>query len=181
MKYPKIVVLILVILMTPYLYAGEIKSFTLSPGIIKIEVPSGWQEAKDLFGIQLTLLGPEGGSNRPVISINSTKFSEFEFDTSALEKDNESYQAGRKKWLKKNDGTLKEFFPYKTSKRQNGLATDHILGYRYIFGGNEFIEYSHFIKCKKNLYHFKVLLLSIDEPKYRSVIDNLFKTFTCNE
>jgi hypothetical protein len=181
MNHFKITLIQLSLLMMSHLHAGELKSFTLKPGVIKIEVPRGWQEARDLFGIQLTLLGPDNGTNRPVITIDSTQFSEFKFDTESLKKDKESYQNGRKKWLAKNDGSLKEFFPYSTVKLMSGKVEDHVLGYRYIFGGNEFVEYSHFIKCKKNLYHFKVLLLSREKLKYETEIEILFKNFSCNE
>lgn len=161
--------------------ASEVKTHTLKQGSVKFSVPDKWKEAQNLFGIQLTLLGPENGSSRPVITIDSTDFSEFKFDSASLKKNDESYQAGRKKWLSKYDGEVKEFYPYKVIKLMNGKVEDHVLGFRYQLGEDEFSEQSHFIKCKKNLYHFKVLLLSKEETLYKKEIEKLFSSFECVE
>jgi hypothetical protein len=181
MKHSKFFVLLLSIVLFSSANAGELKTFVLKQGSIKLEVPAGWQEAKNLFGIQMTLLGPVDGENRPVITIDSSDFSEFKFDSEALKKNDESYQAGRRKWLSTYNGAVKEFIPYHMNKLMNGKAEDHVLGFRYTLNENEFIEYSHFIKCKKNLYHLKTLLLSKDETKYKNDIEKLFKNFVCVE
>ena len=159
------------------------KTIPLKHGAVKIDVPSTWQEAKNLFGVELTLLGPSERENRPVVTVNSTSFSDFKFDAEALKKGSgdESYQEGRKKWLSKYEGEVKQFFPYESKKLMGGKVTDHVLGFQYTIGQNEFIEQAHYIQCPKNLYHIKTLVLAVDKEKYQSAIDNLINRFECVE
>lgn len=160
--------------------SAEVRSFKLKNGTLSFAVPSQWQEAKKLFGVELMLLGPMQGKNRSVLTVESTEFSELSFDAASLKKNEASYQEGRKKWLNKYQGKVIEFFPYEIKKLMNGKIEDHVVGFRYKIAEKEFTERSHFIKCNKNLYHFKLLFPFQEETQYKTEIENLFQSFSCS-
>lgn len=152
-------------------------NFVLKPGEIEINVPWGWETAKNLFGVQLMIAGPMENERRPVVTIDSTHFS-YEFNSKDLMNDQGSYRMGRLNWIMKNSGKVIDFLPYKIETLEDGIK-DHVIGYKYEMDGVQFVERSHYIPCKKVLFNIKVLLPLAQEEEYSSKINKMIKSFEC--
>jgi len=152
--------------------------FKLADGQIKIDVPKGWQDAKNLFGVQLTLLGPQKYKNRPVILIDGANFGKITFDEKSLKKNEDEYKQGREKWISKYNGRSFEYFPYEVRKISAGMNI-HTVGYRYEIAGTQFIEHSNYIQCGDKLYNVKSVVLTEENDTYRTQINELVKNFSC--
>lgn len=159
-------------------FSADFKSFQMSGGKVKLSVLKGWQEARQLFGVELTFLGPMKAENRPVVTIDMTDFSNFKFNEKSLKKNEEDYKEGREKWLSKYHGRSVDFFPYEVKKTSSSL-TAHMIGFRYEMGGKIFSERSVYMTCGKNLYHIKTLLLTDEEASYKEELDQLIDNFNC--
>ena len=153
------------------------ETFKLKQGTIKMDVPSGWEEAKNLFGVQLMLLGPMKGDRRPVITIESVQL-KSPLSLKGLKSDEANYRNYRQMWLKKKSGKLIEFIPY-TSQKLNSNKNDHSMGFRYILGAHKFSEVTHYLTCHKILFNFKVLSPLEEEAMHKSVIHNILNSFVC--
>jgi hypothetical protein len=145
---------------------------------IRLEVPEKWQTAKDLFGLPLTLLGPEKGGGRPVIYVSSSGKDNVQFDPQALEANQKDYREGREQWLEKHKGFPLEFFPYKNEKWASSVEV-HQMGYRYQINGLIFSEMSFFAVCKGRLFHLKWLLRDAHREDYEPVVEKVVRSFDC--
>ena len=169
------IIFFIIFLFIPLL--GNAEEFKLKVGKIKIEIPLGWKSVKNFLGIELMVVGPMSDSNRPVITVSGTNFSEFSLDPNELKKNESSYKEGREAWLKNRDGRSLEYYKYEF-KKQNGMEV-HSLGYLYILNQKEFIERSQYVLCKKNLYNLKSLILAKEERFYKNIIEKIQTSFRC--
>ena len=163
---------------------SAIRQFQLEKGSVKMDVPTQWQVAPELYGIPLMVLGPMGtepNARRPVISVIPTGIQNIKFELSKIQEEEKSYKSGREKWLKKFDGSAREFFPYKKLE-WSGVTEAHQMGFRYQLGSTEFVEKTYYIVCEKNrsLYHIKTLVSSNQEKEFSPVMDATVRSFSCN-
>src|SRR3989344_4423555 len=106
---------------TQFVHGNPVQqTFKLERGTIHIMVPEYWQTANTLFGIPLTLLGPEKAGRRPVITIVPTGKAEIVKDRKNKQKLETEYRLGREAWLKKNHGKSIEYYPYVQENKKNG-------------------------------------------------------------
>lgn len=145
----------------------------------KIEVPKGWQNAEELFGIPLTILGPEKDGSRPVINVTPTGIAQVKFDAKELEKSQSEYRDGKKQWLDSMKGTAVSFDDYHTEK-WTGIDEAHVIGFRYKVAEVEFTEKSYYVLCKDKLYYIKTLMRASQEEASSSTVTQTVKSFKCN-
>src|SRR6185312_15996321 len=89
--------------------SGSEKTFQIQGNAtIRLKVPSGWQDVKNLMNAPLTLLGPERKGIRPVINFVPTGVSSSSIDEGSFKGDVKAWENGRKKFLKEEGGTLLE-------------------------------------------------------------------------
>jgi hypothetical protein len=163
---------------------AAVKQFQLERGNIKLDVPSQWQIAPELYGIPLMVLGPMGSgpqARRPVITVIPTGIQNIKFELAKIQEEEKSYRTGREKWLKKFDGAAKEFFPYKKLD-WTGVTEAHRMGFRYVLGSTEFVENTYYVVCDKSrsLYHIKTLVSAAQEKEFAPVMDATVRSFSCN-
>jgi len=164
--------------------SASVKTYTFEDGkdkeSIKIDVPKKWQDAQDLYGVPLFLLGPESDGARPTLAVTPTGISDLVFDENGLEKTQNEYKKGREEWLKNNGGTSVSYLPYKTEKWGN-IDVAHTIGYRYKLGGKEYVEKSYYVFCKKKLYHMKSLMTAGSAKELARTMDDTIRSFSCME
>ena len=152
--------------------------FLFEKGTISVSVPKGWQTTKDLFGIPLTLLGPELAGGRPVVSFTSTGIKDLKFDQEKLEKKKSEYVSGRENWLKQKEGKSLRYFAYEVEHRNDGIEV-HKIGYEYELNAIIFSEHSYYILCEGQLFHGKVLLRKDHIKKYQNLTNEIVRSFSC--
>jgi hypothetical protein len=158
---------------------AEAKTFSLKDATVKMDVPASWQVAKNLFGMPLTILGPESGGGRPVIVVTPLNMPNVTFDSESLKANENEYREGRQKWLEKMEGQAISFGHYELNRTPAGNEV-HSMGFRYKLAGREFVEDSNYIRCKGNFYHVKTILHATHEAKFASVVQKAVKSFSCN-
>jgi hypothetical protein len=174
----RIVLVSLIVLLYSVSLQAKTEEFQLQNNKIKLELDELWKPVKDFLGVELMIVGPMKSSNRPVVTVSSTDFAEFNLDSNMLQKNELSYKEGRENWLKKQNAQALEFYKYEFKKLKNNNQL-HSLGYRYRIADKEFIERSHYIVCKNSLFHFKSLVLASEEEDNKFVINNLLESFIC--
>lgn len=177
----KSMVLMLVLSFIPAAHAA-VKTFTFEEGkdkeSIKLQVPTKWQDARDLYGVPLFLLGPEKDGSRPTLAVTPTGLAGLNFDEKGLEKTQDEYKKGREEWLKNNGGKSVSYLPYKAEKWGN-VDVAHTIGFRYELDGQEYVEKSFYVFCKKKLYHMKSLMTSLQEKAHAKSMDETIRSFAC--
>jgi len=147
---------------------------------VKIDVPSNWQDAQNLYGIPLVLAGPTQDGLRPSLAITPTGIADLQFDEKGLTKSQDEYKKGREAWLKNNGGKSIAYLPYQ-SEKWKGIEVAHTIGYRYELEGQKYIEKSYYVVCNKKLYHMKSLMTDGQERKIGKTMDKTVKSFACGE
>jgi hypothetical protein len=174
------VVLVLSILLSVHL--GEARAaenaYKLSHSSIRIEKPEGWQAAHGLFGMPLTLLGPEADSSRPVIGITDTG-QKSEVIENKITNDTTIYRKERSHWVEKHQGKVLEFLPPE-KQNLNPDSSAESVGFRYEIANIAYSERSYFINCKGRLYHVKTLVNDSQEPSLSPIIKQAVKSFRCD-
>ncbi|MBL6990894.1 MAG: hypothetical protein ISR65_14005 [Bacteriovoracaceae bacterium] len=154
------------------------RAFKIGGDNIFLWVPNNWQTAKNLFGLPLSVLGPSKFGGRPIISITPTTITKIQLDPQDLKNDQSKYRQGRQKWLDKMKGKLIKYYPYKRVVWENMTSVDQI-GFRYRLSKGEFVEFSYFAICNKELFHIKTLNRVKHEKVYRATIDKILKSISC--
>jgi hypothetical protein len=159
------------------------KTFKLERGTVKMDVPEEWQDAEDLFGMPLMLLGPETTDRRPVITVTPTGMDGISLDPKDVAANQEDYKAHRKEWLEQYEGKALNFFPYEAQKWA-GVSEAHAMGYRYTLKSpegtdTEFVERSYYVVCKNKLYHLKSLVTATQEKAHGKEVERTVRSFTC--
>lgn len=161
---------------------AAVKTFSFEDGkdkdSIKLQVPAKWQDARDLYGVPLFLLGPEKDGSRPTLAVTPTGIADLAFDEKGLDKTQDQYKKGREEWLKNNGGKSVSYLPYKTEKWGN-VDVAHSIGFRYELDGQEYVEKSFYVFCKKKLYHMKSLMTSQQEKAHAKSMEETIRSFAC--
>lgn len=121
-----------------------------------IDVPEGWREVKDLYGIPVTLLGPVKNQTRPVVQVIPTPLHAVEIKADNAKGFGEKYAEGRRKWLMAQNGKLIELLPGRFETLKDGskmLST----GVSYQMNQKAFIERTFYVSCPKNIFHLKIV------------------------
>ncbi len=129
---------------------------------LKISVPAGWETAEGLFGIPLTLLGPEVTETRPTVVIQPTG-QVGGLDSKDMKANQADYQAGRNAWVKKQAGEVVQYLPYQFEKTEK--LELHRMGVKYQIAGITFTEWSIHLFCNQKLFFVKALF----EAKHQQV------------
>lgn len=150
---------------------------------VGLEIPRGWQTAKNIFGIPLSIIGPEhrertGGIRRPVLMVMPTGERTRGFSEKNLRDEQKDYQIGRKAWLAKHDGTAIQFFPYQKTRWPH-VSQVHKIGYHYLVGQTQMVEQSYYVVCKQKLYHVKSMFTPDHLFKYKKELDHTLRSFKC--
>jgi hypothetical protein len=166
--------LVLAILLTPTLSLA--KSYDIDGAKFSMPVKSGWQDPEDLFGMPLTILGPEQDGARPVITVTPTTVAPS-FDSKKLADDRE-YKEGREAWLAKKGGKAIRYFPYAAEKWGKSVEV-HSMGYEYTLNDHQFSEKTYFAMCKGKLFHLKSLIRQDQEKEFGEAVEATVRGFTC--
>ena len=150
----------------------------LKNGLVSLIIPNQWQSTKDLFGVPLTLLGPETDGARPVVLFTPTGIYNLKFDQGQLKKNQEEFKTGREAWLQAKKGKSLQYFPYQMLHLKSGTDI-HQIGYSYELNDLIFLEYSYFILCENQLIHATALVRKSQETKYNDSINKIIESFEC--
>jgi hypothetical protein len=146
---------------------------------INLEVPKDWKIERDLYGMPLTVLGPERNGERAVLNIQHTPLRQFRFDHKLIQATQDQYFAGRKEWLEDLDNTrfISEI-PYEklsANPRVDGFQ----LGFRYEMRGQEFEERSIQIVCNERMYFVKTLYSSKEPAADKKALADIVQKLNC--
>jgi hypothetical protein len=146
---------------------------------INLEVPTGWKIERDLYGMPLTVLGPERGGERAIINIQHTPIENFEFDEKLIRATQAQYFIGRQQWLDQSEDTeLLKKIPYQAFAPRKNVSGFQI-GFQYRMRGEEFEERSIQVSCNGRLYFVKSLY-SKKEPKAdRETLAKIIQNLNC--
>ncbi len=171
----KLCLLLAIFISTP-LMAGQEK-FQINERSISLNVPSGWEAVKDLFGMPLVILGPMENEARPAIMFLSLKLTPKEFDQDTFPTLFQDFKLKKEDWLKSHKGELLSFEPATAIELRKDLK-GHFIGAKFKINEIEFIERSYFLSCKNNIFNVKYSLRQTHE-KYLPVLQKLAGEFVC--
>ena len=124
---------------------------------IKLDVPTGWKIERDLFGMPITVLGPERNGERAVLSVQHTPVIGMEFNHQNIIKTKNQYYEGRKKWADSlEDASFLSEIPYQHLKLENG-SDGFEMGFRYHARNLDLEEKSIQLNCGNRLFLIKTL------------------------
>ena len=144
---------------------------------VSMQVPAGWETAEGLFGIPLTLLGPEVSGTRPTVAIQPTEKTGG-LDPKEMKADQAGYQAGREAWVKKQDGKVLKFIPYAFEKTSS--AELHRMGVEYQISGIHFTEWSIHLFCKQKLFFVKAIFEAKHPVSDQKAAETAIRSFKCD-
>jgi hypothetical protein len=153
------------------------ETFKLEKGVVKFDVPRGWDSAEGLYGMPLTLLGEEKEGKRAVILVTPTGVNGVSFDGQALAKESKDYENGRRRWVASVGGNATNFRKY-ASAAWPGAQEVHTFGFDYELNGQKYSENSYYVVCNGSLYHLKsVVPGSVAEQS--SSLEKSLRSFSC--
>jgi hypothetical protein len=146
---------------------------------VQFNVPAQWKVVTDLYGMPITLLGPDRGGERAVLSVQHTPTTNYTFDQKELARTQDDYYTGRKEWLETQEqGKFVSKIPYHALYQGTNLDGFEI-GYRYQIHGNQFEERSVQVNCDGRLYLVKTLAGEKVTVSDRATLEKLVNQFQC--
>jgi hypothetical protein len=138
-----------------------------------IDLPKNWREAKDLYGIPVTLLGPSVSSRpRAIVQVIPTDAPFVKMSEADARSFGEKYAEGRKAWVRAQGGELYETIP---GKFEEGKLT---AGVSYRLNQKSFLERTYYVNCPKKLYHLKIVL-NFENKSELSDCESIVRSFSC--
>lgn len=132
------------------------KSLVYKDQKFSIDVPEGWREVKDLYGIPVTILGPVQNQTRAVVQVIPTPLKEIDIKAENAKGFGEKYAEGRHRWLKEQNGQLIELQPGRFEVLKDGSKMLYA-GVSYQMNKKAFIERTFYVSCPKKIFHLKVV------------------------
>lgn len=167
----------------PQAALSDTRKFSVEQSQFYLDVPKNWQVTEKIFGLSLALVGPyRAGKRRVVISVVPTPVKEVSFSFEKIDAEFEAYKKGRSEWIKKNQGEVQEFFPYRSKPAiARGIHEFHEWGYRYRLGGQEFSEKTFYLICGKEaqLYHLKMIVPGLASSQEKNQAEKIIGSFRC--
>jgi hypothetical protein len=146
---------------------------------VQFNVPAQWKVVTDLYGMPITLLGPDRGGERAVLSVQHTPTTNYNFDQKELARTQNDYYTGRKQWLETEEqGKFVSKIPYHQLYQGTNLDGFEI-GFRYQIHGNQFEERSAQVNCGGHLYLLKTLAGEKVTVNDRATLEKLVNQFQC--
>ena len=146
---------------------------------IHLDVPKGWRIERDLFGMPITVLGPERHGERAVLSVQHTPVFGMHFDHQLLLKTKDQYYSGRHDWLTKfEDVKYLSDLPYRHLAWKNG-NDGFEMGFRYHMRGINLEERSVQVNCGQRLYFVKTLTSNKIPAEDTAVLSRLVNQLNC--
>ena len=151
---------------------GDIPEKTIS-----VEVPKEWQSAKDLFGLPLSLLGPEENEARPAMSFSYTGMTKKIMTPEKFRELFKEMKQGKERWATKLGAKLL-MFEQPTSVAITKEITGHFIGAEFMVQNEIFTERSYYLYCKDEVYHVKWMLRE-GQKKHMKDIETILRSFSC--
>lgn len=155
------------------------KSLTWKDSTFSINVQDGWKEAKDLYGIPVTLLGPIRNQTRPIVQIIPTSIDDIAIKPENAKGFGEKYAVGRKDWLSKQNGKLIELLPGRYEVLKSGSKMLYA-GVSYQINQKAFIERTFYISCPKKIFHLKIVQ-NFELVSALKDSEDVVRSFACKE
>jgi hypothetical protein len=151
--------------------------FSLKTGHqITLNIPQGWETAKDLFGLPLTILGPFSNESRPVLGVVPTKVKSEKMPEKEFKQFFDDFRKEKEEWVRSNKGELIDFDPTKSVEFKN--ARGHFIGAEFKINNVTFLERSYYLFCKGELYNLKYSIRD-EHKKYLSDLQKMVEEFKC--
>lgn len=153
------------------------KSLTWKTDSFSINVPSGWREVKDLYGIPVTIMGPVQNKTRAVVQVIPTPLKDIDIKAENAKAFGEKYAEGRHKWLKAQNGKLIELLAGRFETLKDGSKMLYA-GVSYQMNQKAFIERTFYVSCPKKIFHLKIVQnfeLVKDLPESEAIV----RSFQC--
>ncbi len=139
----------------------------------EITVPYKWREAKDLYGIPVTFLGPSVGSKpRAIVQIIPTDAPDIKMSVQDARGFGEKYAEGRKNWVREQGGEIYDVLP---GKFEDGKLT---AGVSYRINQKSYLERTYYANCAKKLFHLKIVL-NFENKNELSDCESIVRSFSC--
>ena len=148
-------------------------SFAVFAKDFSIQLPEGWREVKDLYGIPVTLLGPSVAPKpRAVIQVIPTKLPPAKMNHTEAVAFGIKYAEGRKNWMKDQEGEIFEILPGKFEGNR------FVAGVSYRLNQKNFIERTYYVNCPKEIFHLKIIL-NFENRDQLSQSESIVRSFSC--
>lgn len=132
------------------------KSLTWKTDSFSIDVPKGWRDVKDLYGIPVTILGPVQNQTRAVVQVIPTPLKHVDIKLENAKSFGEKYAEGRRKWLGEQKGKLIELVGGHFETLKDGSKMLYA-GVSYQMNQRAFIERTFYVSCPKKIFHLKIV------------------------
>jgi len=159
---------------------AETKTYEIEHQKFSINVPSGWQDIKDMAGSPLTFFGPENpGESRTVVLISPTGKEDTKNYMAGIKTHATDYKKGREDWLKGVLGSSISYDKYKEEK-WTGIENAHFFGYNYEIPSGKFYERSIYVKCGGNrVFYIKSLVPEYFQADHNPLVEQTIKSLKC--
>ena len=145
--------------------------------IIKIDVPAGWESAKNLFGIPLSILGPFDKDSRPALMVLYTNLSMRNFNKAEFEAHFMKFRAEKDAWVRSHGGSLTSFTEVTKTKLSPTVEGVYI-GSEFVIKGITFSERSFYVYCDEDVYNIKWSIREAHK-KHLPVLEKIVSSFQC--
>ena len=153
-------------------------SLKLNQHTIKISLPLGWKNTTELFGAEITLMGPWVKESRPAVSITDLNLTDQDLKLTDMEVQAKDYEGKKKQWVEDKKGTLTKVFPAEKLTGGSSQSGFHF-GAEYILGSISYREHSYYYLCDHRWYQLKTLVRESIEPRFAKVMNSLAHSFSC--
>lgn len=144
---------------------------------VTITHPEGWETAKDLYGLPLTVLGPFANDSRPVLTIVPTNLKEELHSPAEFKKVFDGFKTAKEEWVTNHKGNLLKYEAV-TSVEPSKSLKGHFVGSEFALNGVHFIERSYYLYCKKEVYNLKYSIRD-EHRKYIKDLQKMIGDFKC--
>lgn len=146
---------------------------------VLLNAPEGWRVERDLYGMPITVLGPERNGERAILNLQHTTIENLDFDHAMLKKTQKEYFDGRREWLSTLEGArLLSTIPYRELSWKNGNE-GYEIGVKYRLRGLDFEEKSIEVTCGNRLYFLKTLTSNKQTTEDAEVLKKMIQQLEC--
>jgi hypothetical protein len=152
------------------------KKIKLNEANLSFRAPKSWQMVNGLYGRDVSLIGPELGPKRDVITIEQAQNQSFSIDKE--KKALPRYKKLKASWIKQKKGTVQRFDLGKTLP---GLKKNHLFNeVSYRLDGNDFVEGDLFMKCSdKKFLNISFLTLKNKQEEFKKIWVEILRSIKC--
>ncbi|MBT3234338.1 MAG: hypothetical protein HN353_00135 [Bdellovibrionales bacterium] len=145
----------------------------------KLKIPPKWQEMKQLWGLDYSLVGPKKEQHgRPVITVTKAAHSKFPMEFFTKGEYFSSYQKSKSKWLQDAKGALIRF-GHDPAPKMKHIKKAYMTEVSYLVNSEGYLERSYYLPCSDHLYLVKYLLPLAVKGEFFQQMEQSVRGFKC--